>query len=329
MSAHDRSARRILGRDHHGFTLIEVLVVLVLLGVLVALLLPAVEAAREQARRAACINNLKQVGLALGSYTTRHGGLPPGYVSTWDDFLMREFGPGWGWASMILPELEQLPLFQGINYQVLISDPGQSTIRGAVPAIFLCPSDNMPRSWTAEQGEVWYFAGQMHYAQNPICDVPGSNYVGVFGIGEPGVDGDGVFFRNSFIRPLDISDGLSSTLCVGERSINLNNGRGQATWVGAVTGAVFWSCAPNVGDPDAGGGCWKEDGSGMVLGHTGEGHGPGDPWGDANQFLSRHGHGAHFLFCDGHVRYLDASINYAVYKAMSTRATGEVFSNSY
>jgi prepilin-type processing-associated H-X9-DG protein len=158
--------------------------------------------------------------------------------------------------------------------------------------------------------------------------VASSNYIGVFGIGEPGVDGEGVFFRNSFVRPGDISDGLSNTLCVGERSINLNNGRGQSTWVGSVPGAVLWSCAPDPYDPD-GGVCRKEDGSGMTLGHTGEGHGPGDPWGDVNQFLSRHGKGSFFLYCDGHVRYLHNSMSYPVYKALSTRAWGEVISDGY
>ena len=79
--------------------------------------------------------------------------------------------------------------------------------------------------------------GKVYSATDPICDVAGSNYVGVFGVGEPGVDGDGVFYRDSFTRFADITDGLSKTLCVGERSTNLNLGRGQATWVGAVPGA--------------------------------------------------------------------------------------------
>src|SRR6478609_2031410 len=94
-------------RRSSGFTLIELLVVIAIIGTLVSLLLPAVQAAREQARRAACQNNLKQIGLALAQYANRQGGLPPGYVSTWDPLRSTELGPGWGWASMILPELEQ------------------------------------------------------------------------------------------------------------------------------------------------------------------------------------------------------------------------------
>ena len=80
----------------------------------------------------------------------------------------------------------------------------------------------------------------------------GSNYVGVFGIGEPGVNGEGVFFRGSYMPLTAITDGLSQTLCVGERSENLQQGRGMATWAGAVPGANMWSCAPNPFEPDAG-----------------------------------------------------------------------------
>src|SRR5262249_1521958 len=93
-----------------GFTLIELLVVIAIIGVLAALLLPAVQASREQARRAACMNNLKQIGLALANYVNRNGVLPPGYLSVYDPNFQREIGPGWGWASRILPDLEQQPL---------------------------------------------------------------------------------------------------------------------------------------------------------------------------------------------------------------------------
>ena len=315
-----------LARDRQGFTLIELLVVIAVIAVLIALILPAVQAAREAARRTQCVNNLKQIGLGLAVYGSNHGGLPPGYVSTWDNYNKVELGPGLGWASMILPEVEQLPLFNAINFQTAIQDSGNATIRATKLSLHLCPADNQPSTWQASNGVVWIYAGHVYSAIYPICEVSGSNYVGVFGVGEPGVDGDGVFFRNSFVRFVDVSDGLSQTIAVGERATALNGGRGQATWVGAVPGAVLWSCAPDPYDPD-GGVCRREDGSGMVLGHTGEGHGPGDPRGDVNQFLSRHGHGAYFAFCDGHVRYLNNSINYPTYKALSTRATGEIISD--
>jgi prepilin-type N-terminal cleavage/methylation domain-containing protein/prepilin-type processing-associated H-X9-DG protein len=324
----DRRAQGLCGRRPMGFTLIELLVVIAIIGTLVALLLPAVQAAREQARRASCQNNLKQIGLALAQYSTRHGGLPPGYTSFWDPLRLKELGPGWGWASMILPELEQQALSNHIQFETPLHLPSELTARTAVMSVFLCPADSMAHRWTASDGETWIYMGRIYSATDPICDVGGSNYVGVFGIGEPGVAGDGVFYRGSFTQWSDISDGLSHTLCVGERSTNINLGRGQATWVGAVPGASFWSCAPNPYEAD-GGTCVHEDGSGMILGHTGEGHGPGDRFGDVNQFLSQHGRGSYFLYCDGHVRFLRNEMDYRAYKALSTRAGGEIISDDY
>lgn len=311
-----------------GFTLIELLVVIAIIGTLIALLLPAVQAAREQARRTACSNNLKQIGLALANYTNRHGALPPGYQSIYDPNFQQEVGPGWGWASMILPDMEQQPLHDRVGFELPLQGPGQATVRQTPLSVFLCPSDKMPATWTATDSETWMYMGQIYSSSIPICDVSGSNYIGVFGIGEPGVNGEGVFFRGSFVPPVAITDGLSYTLCVGERSENLNLGRGMATWVGAVPGANMWSCAPSPFEPDAGT-CVKEDASGMILGHTGEGHGPGDPKGDVNQFLSRHGKGSFFLYCDGHVRYLRNEMSYQVYKALSTRNRGEIISDDY
>jgi prepilin-type N-terminal cleavage/methylation domain-containing protein/prepilin-type processing-associated H-X9-DG protein len=323
-----RTARGKPTRSDGGFTLIELLVVIAIIGALMGLLLPAIQASREQARRSTCTNNLKQIGLAFHQYMLQHGGLPLGYNSTYSAASKQEVGPGWGWGSMLLPYLEQQPLYNMIQFDVSLSDPVHLTARTTPLSVFLCPSDNMPRVWTATNGVMWYYGGQIFSSKIPICDVAGANYVGVFGIGEPGVDGDGVLYRGSFVRPADITDGLSSTLCAGERSENLNAGRGQATWTGVPAGASLWSCAPDPNDPD-GGTCRHEEGAGMILGHTGESHGPGDPWGDVNQFLSRHGRGAHFLYCDGHVRFLKGSINYSTYKALSTRANGEVTGDDY
>src|SRR5579883_209719 len=90
-----------------GFTLIELLVVIAIIAVLIALLLPAVQAAREAARRAQCANNLKQIGIALHNYHDTVGTFPPGFLSKLDPATGDNAGPGWGWAAMILSQLEQ------------------------------------------------------------------------------------------------------------------------------------------------------------------------------------------------------------------------------
>ena len=130
-----------------AFTLIELLVVIAIIAVLIALLLPAVQTAREAARRAQCTNNLKQIGLALHNYHAAIGAFPP---ATCQMILkdVRQFdGPGWGWASFLLNQMEQTPVYNSINFVMGIEFPANSTAsanstaRLTVLGTFLCPSD--------------------------------------------------------------------------------------------------------------------------------------------------------------------------------------------
>jgi prepilin-type N-terminal cleavage/methylation domain-containing protein/prepilin-type processing-associated H-X9-DG protein len=296
----------------NAFTLIELLVVIAIIALLVGLLLPAVQAAREAARRAQCVNNLKQLGLAFHNYEQINRVLPPGYVSNFDA-NGNDTGPGWAWAAMVLPQYEQTPIFSAINFGLAIEAPASATCRLAKVSNFFCPSDP-----TASV----YWAVNRDFAtgaplQN-ICQVAPSNYVGVYGIGEPGPGGNGAFYRNSAVALRDITDGTALTIVVGERSHRL----GEATWVGAVTNAIMYPT-----DNDNVGKYATETSSGMVLGHVGEGAGPGDPNSDVNQFYSLHsGRGVNFLFGDGHAAFLKSTMNYQTYLALATRAGGEVVS---
>src|SRR5580693_8105777 len=108
-------------RPRQAFTLIELLVVIAIIAVLVSMLLPAVQQAREAARRSQCRNNLKQIGLALHNYEGSYRVFPPGYV----DFNFNpnntpdtDLGPGWGWATFLLPYMDQSPLYNQINFNV-------------------------------------------------------------------------------------------------------------------------------------------------------------------------------------------------------------------
>jgi prepilin-type N-terminal cleavage/methylation domain-containing protein/prepilin-type processing-associated H-X9-DG protein len=299
--------RRSSGKKpRRGFTLIELLVVISIIGLLVALLLPAVQMAREAARRAQCVNNLKQTGIALHNYHGANQVFPPGYVSNFDA-SGNDTGPGWGWAAMLLPPMEQKPLYDTINVNLPIESQTNSTSRLTVLSVFLCPSDPSQTSWLATARTATGIPTQS------ICQVATSSYVGVFGTSDPGIDGDGIFYRDSSTGIRDVTDGTAQTLAVGERSQDF----GQSTWTGSVTGAVLFPTKVGLGYPRA------ESAPGMVLGHAGGRYGPGDPNSEVNQFYSHHPGGVNFLFADGHVSFLKTSLSNAIFRALATRAGSE------
>jgi len=304
-------AARPSARLPAGFTLVELLVVIAIIGVLVGLLLPAVQAVRESSRRSSCSNNLKQVGLATQLFADSKRKLPAGYASGYDN-AGADTGPGWGWAACLLPHLEQSAVFSRLDFSQPIEASASSGSRETVIATFLCPSDAGTRASFAVGPRD--NAGAL---KSTTCKVGPSNYVGNFGVGEPGIDGDGVFFRGSEVRQRDITDGLSHTMMVGERSFR----DAASTWVGAVTGAA------QVPEPTCSMGLQVNNASNFVLAHTGESYGgPNEPT-EINNFTSAHVGGGLFTFVDGHVSYLGAGIDYATYKALSTRAKGDAISS--
>jgi prepilin-type N-terminal cleavage/methylation domain-containing protein/prepilin-type processing-associated H-X9-DG protein len=295
-----------------AFTLIELLVVIAIIAVLIGLLLPAVQKVRDAAARMSCSNNLKQVGLGLQSYHDAQKQFPPGYNSGYDA-NGNDTGPGWGWAAYLLPYVEQDNLYRQINLALPIENAANAIARVQVIKTYLCPADAVPASVSVGPRSA---SGQLAAT---TCTVAPANYIGNFGFSEPGVDGEGLFFRGSAVRITDITDGTSSTLAAGERSFRY----ADATWAGSVTGAQL---AP---DPGSGLTVQIDVAANYVLGHTGEAfNGPG-ALGEPNHFYSNHGRGVNFVFADGHVQFLSSSIGYTTFAALSTRAGGETVPGDY
>jgi prepilin-type N-terminal cleavage/methylation domain-containing protein/prepilin-type processing-associated H-X9-DG protein len=192
--------------QHPGaFTLVEVLVVMAVIGILTALLLPAVQAAREAARRIQCINNLKQIGLALHSYLDNHGKFPPSFCIMPYTTLGTNNG-SWSIHGRLLPFLEQGNAYR----QVRLDVPWDAQVNTGVPtmrtAVFVCPSE------IHDQVRVDASGNPYTYPQNY-----GFNF-GTWLVYDPAKDrgGDGAFHVNSRLTPAFITDGLSNTLAAAE-----------------------------------------------------------------------------------------------------------------
>ena len=181
----------ILAGDRHGrtrlagFTLIELLVVIAIIAILIGLLLPAVQKVREAAARTQCVNNLKQLGLALHNYHDANRQFPPGYIVGRRRGSGNDTGPGWGWAAHILPQMEQDTLFRQIDF----AQPIEAAVN-ARPA----PCEVVPLPVRHPAGQPFPVGPRSPKRQltTTTCTVAPANYVGNFGVGEPGVDGDGV-----------------------------------------------------------------------------------------------------------------------------------------
>ena len=338
-----------------AFTLIELLVVIAIIGVLVALLLPAVQSARESARRTQCMNNLKQLGLALHKHHDSYQTFPSGYASqvwakpTLNDPYQYLGGRGWGWASRILGSLEQTSLYNDINFDGDVSDPSAQTVRRTILSVYLCPS-------SIGKGPV-VMGGKR---PGVIGDLAAGQYVGNEGQSDyddyrkDDFDGlntfppnNGVLYRDSTVSINEISDGTSTTLLVGERSRNV----ADATWVGVPfyqAGDAMvesWVCTkstwsnPNVCKPA----------SFLVLARTGPFPGcsaspdseiatrtiaadpriatPNRRDAGPTEYNSLHPGGCNFLFCDGSVRFLKDKMNAPTFSYLATPAGEEKVSD--
>jgi prepilin-type N-terminal cleavage/methylation domain-containing protein/prepilin-type processing-associated H-X9-DG protein len=327
-------------RARRAFTLIELLVVIAIIAILIGLLLPAVQKVREAAARLQCINNLKQIGLAMHSYHGVYSCLPPGYTdgntdpnSTPDN----DVGPGWGWAASLLPYMEQDPLFKRIDFTQTVGAGVNTQVSQTALRIFQCPSDGFQQPVPVYDSNF----------DTPVATVAHSNYVACAGWeecfgtagGNPlpgpsadglaglyGIAGRGAFYRNSNTTFNQVTDGLSNTIFAGERSGN----HAPATWTGAIPGGrcPAWMAstpvmpyAPPPGAPYDN----ADFGEAFVLAHCNATHLPNAdfPIFDPDTFYSRHTGGCNFLMGDGSVRFITTGVDPTTYQALSTIAGGE------
>jgi prepilin-type N-terminal cleavage/methylation domain-containing protein/prepilin-type processing-associated H-X9-DG protein len=283
-----------------GFTLVELLVVITIIGVLIALLLPAVQMAREAARRAQCTNNLKQVGLALHNYHTSHNCFPIGNV----------YGSFWTFQALLTPHLEQGTFlaridFRGPNcFAINMASPGLKGIPSEQIAVLQCPSD--PHVTTLCD------CGKVNCSHPDITLPPDAvnagfyalgNYLGA--MGTTSLANDGMLYSNSFTAMRDVLDGTSSTLLVGERGV-----------VPSYPMAGWWSCGEGLPAPTG----FSDNLMSTEFGLAPGGNTPAHLY----HYWSYHPGGTNVLLADGSVRMLKYTLDYQVLQALSTRAGSEV-----
>lgn len=336
-----------------GFTLIELLVVIAVIGVLVSLLLPAVQKVREAANRTQCSNNLKQMGLALHAYHDTYKRFPPAYLTADPSANGTAYGitygddnrngpSGFAWGALILPYVEQDNLYRKFRLDL----PCWATENAAAAAtrvkVFLCPSatggsdgfavekaTSDPKVGTPFSPTITF--AHSHYLTNAGVHQPWGRttaYSYDFEAGEPiPANGnipaflEGPFYRNSRTRIADVTDGVSNTVFLGEHSSILSN----KTWVGVVPGGATCPKGNFPSDCNSAG-CYVGAHSGpdthdhpqVII------HAPNHPFGHTDEMYSEHPAGCNVMMGDGSVRFISQYINPNTWVSLSTRNLGEV-----
>ncbi len=317
-----------------GFTLVELLVVIAIIGILIALLLPAVQAAREAARRSECSNHLKQIVLAMHTRMTSHGKFPPGRLgcdaSTGEKpciGVAEEDRVGASAFVMILPYLEQQPLYDLFNVDRFKGGPWLTKSGGDTdwiaryeqaiaqrPSVFVCPSDNSePCCEAYDDGDGLIVVGKSHWFLDGSCAATG-NYALCMGTKGPGYGtnyanvkygNDGAFLYIKELMPRDFRDGLNCTIFVGE-TYDTHKRDSELVWSLAYRHSSLRSTQNPINTPP-GQGAFTLSSYNRTLNGA---------------FGSKHPGGSQFAFGDGHVSFLSENIDLISYQRLSTRDEG-------
>lgn len=303
-----------MGRtSKRGFTLVELLVVIAIIGVLVALLLPAVQAAREAARRMQCTNALKQLALAMHNYHDINNALPIAALPVGGNF------DGHSWYSRTLPQLEQTAMYNNLNFNVIVGNNNNPDLRNTKLPMHMCPSDQ----------------AMMQEASNATWRVWRTNYVVNFGntnygqTDESSVKFAGAPFSINIAHNFAVvSDGLSNTLMVGE----VVTPKDAAAWQGYygvpmyAGGAGFtgWFTPNSFGPDKMARKCFNDNlNAGIQAKCTDAGGDHSNVVSQVVTLRSRHPGGVNVALCDGSVRFVQQNIDLAVYRAASSAQGGE------
>jgi prepilin-type N-terminal cleavage/methylation domain-containing protein len=324
MPAHARDLRSVGGRCRRetitvrAFTIVELLVVMAVIGVLTALLLPAVQQAREAARRTQCQNNLRQIGLALHNYESAYSVFPPGsQIHAFEEPY--RYSKSIGWTIALLPFLDQAPLHAQFDLHRDAQIHHRHLTARMLP-VYHCPSDpsqgrleregRMHPVWGNWEKGTWGTTSYLGVSGTATCRAPSQPIL--CGIDEsaspPGLH-SGMFFGNSDLSLADVLDGTSQTLLVGERGVTLTWGR----WGGA---GDLSTCPVGLADVLIPGVLTNQPQLGGLRPATGVED-------DRLHWWSWHLFGSHFAMADGSVRPLAYSIDQQVLAALTTRAGGE------
>ena len=299
-----------------GFTLIELLVVIAVIGVLVALILPAVQSVREAARRTKCKNNLKQIGLALHNYTEAHRSFP----ISWGESRWSSKTRSFSWMVQILPFVDQKVLYSSIDFGKPLKPFHLNAVATPV-SVYICPSDStapvredrhraegkpigFPAAITSYRGCAGsnWAEGQFHNTSSEGRNAGKSNgFLNGNGIFSGGYLEAGFFALPQLTRPRDIRDGASQTIMVGESVADWNS---QTWW--------FWHS-------------WQAGTTAINMNYcVWEGADCFDNWRINFGFHSRHAGGANFSMADGGVRFISENIHPNIYWGLGTISGNEV-----